>query len=925
MPLAPNSQLGSYLILGPLGAGGMGEVYLARDSKLGRDVALKVLPEQVAQDRDRLSRFTREAQLLASLNHPNIAAIYGVEAAGGSFALVLEYVNGETLAERINKGPIPVTDLLRYALQIAQALEAAHEKGVVHRDLKPANVKITTEGVIKVLDFGLAKAMENEQGLSQSLSQSPTISVAATNAGVILGTAGYMSPEQARGLPVDRRADIWAFGVVIFEMLSAKRVFEGDTVADTFARLLEREPDWEQLPKRTPMALRKLLRRCLTKSTKDRLQAIGEARNVLEELISDPAAQNNIEVTQYPRWKKILPWALAPFFLAGGLLLKSSGVTADRPVSQFEQPLPPNSLLVHNYRRGVDLSPDGRKMVFVARLGDPAGPPRSLYIRSLDRWDAIALAGTEGAMSPTFSFDGAWVGFQQGQQIKKLSLAGGEATVVVEKLNSQGPEWGPPGISWGKNGKIVYSDSLGVGLKIVGDNGGEPEPFTTLDPAANESSHRLPHFLPDGSGVLFTVLRYTTITPDWKRAQIWVKPMNGERKLLLENAMDARYVGDDILVFARQAKLFAVRFDPKSLTISGNPVQVLDGVTQALYGGAAVTWSGAAQYSVSDNGTLLYAPGSYEPELYSALVWYDHDGKNATPVTGTRPMLHFAARVLPDKRIAFSGLHLKKDIWLFDPARVGNEDVATYEGQNAFPIWSPVGSRMAFRSDRSGPLAIYMASASNLRDVKQLTPGPLDVPSSWTPDGKELAFTRGFSATGGNTDIYVVSVDDPKKVRPILATSAMESFPEFSPDGKWLAYCSDENGGQFTLYVQPYPGPGPRVTITSEGSPTEPAWSTAKNSSELFFRSGQRVMSVKYKVVGAEFIPENAVELFRQPTLGAGTTVRATYDVSPDGRFLLNQAIADATADRLLKIFPPTLRVILNWNEEVNRLLDAGR
>jgi WD40 repeat protein len=369
-----------------------------------------------------------------------------------------------------------------------------------------------------------------------------------------------------------------------------------------------------------------------------------------------------------------------------------------------------------------------------------------------------------------------------------------------------------------------------------------------------------------------------------------------------------------------------VRFDPKSLTVSGNPVQVLDGVTQALYGSAAVTWSGAAQYSVSDNGTLLYAPGSYEPELYSALVWYSRDGKNVTPVTGTRPMLHFAARVLPDgKRIAFSGLHLKKDIWLFDPTRVGNEDVATYEGQNAFPIWSPDSSRMAFRSDRTGPLAIYLASASSLRDAKQLTPGPLDVPSSWTPDGKELAFTRGFSATGGNTDIYVVSVDDPKSVRPILATSATESFPEFSPDGKWLAYCSDENGGRNTLYVQPYPGPGPRVTITSEGNPTEPAWSRVKNSNELFFRSGQRVMSVKFKVVGSEFIPENAVMLFQQPSLGAGTTVRATYDVAPDGRFLLNQPIADLTPDRLRKIFPSTLRLILNWDEEVRRLLDAGQ
>jgi len=396
--------------------------------------------------------------------------------------------------------------------------------------------------------------------------------------------------------------------------------------------------------------------------------------------------------------------------------------------------------------------------------------------------------------------------------------------------------------------------------------------------------------------------------------------MKGERKLLIENAMDARYVGDNTLVFARQAKLFAVRFDPKSLTVSGNPVQVLDGVTQALYGNAAINWTGAAQYSVAENGTLLYAPGSFEPPLYSSLVWSDRNG-NITPITGTRPMLHFAARVMPDgKRLAFSELHLNKDVWLFDPSR-GIEDRASFEGQNAFPIWSSDGSRMAFRSDRSGPLSIYIASASNPREVTQLTAGPLDVPSSWTPNGKELAFTRGFSATGGNTDIYVVSVDNPKNPRVLIATSSTESFPEFSPDGNWLAYCSDESG-RSTLYVQPYPGPGPRVTVTGEGIPLEPAWS--KNSNELFYRSGNQIMSVKFKVSGSEFFPEKPVKLFEMNSLGQGTTVRATYDVAPDGRFLLNQPIADPTSERLRIIYPATVRLVLNWTTEVQRLLSGG-
>jgi len=402
---------------------------------------------------------------------------------------------------------------------------------------------------------------------------------------------------------------------------------------------------------------------------------------------------------------------------------------------------------------------------------------------------------------------------------------------------------------------------------------------------------------------------------------VWVKPINGERKLLLENAMDARYAGNNTLIFARQAKLYAVRFDPVSLSVSGEPVQVLDGVTQSLYGQAAVTWSGAAQFSVADNGTLAYAPGSTEPPLLSSLNWIDRSGR-LTPISGTKPMFRFAARVLPDgKRVAYSELHLNKDIWIFDPAR-GTEDRATFEGQNAFPIWSPDGTRMVFRSDRTGPLAMYLAQGSNLRDVVQLTPGPMDVPSSWSADGKEIAFTRGFSATGGNTDIYVVSVAEPHTVRAVVATPATESFPEFSPDGKWLAYTSDESGRP-TVYVQPYPGPGPRVTVTSEGAPAEPAWS--KNSNEIFYRLGARFFSVRFKVVGTEFIPEKPVLLFEQPLLGAGTTVRATYDVAPDGRFLLNQSIPEFLAERNLKIFPSTLRLILNWDLETERLLTSTK
>jgi len=915
-------QVGSYQIIASLGAGGMGEVYRARDSRLSREVALKVLRDPFEKDRERLARFSREAQLLASVNHPHIAAIYGVEECDGRTALVLEYIDGETLAERINKGALAINEGLRTALQIAEALEAAHEKNVIHRDLKPANVKITSQGMVKVLDFGLAKALENEVPASAALSQSPTVNIAATEIGLILGTAGYMAPEQARGKTVDRRADIWAFGVVLFEMFSGKRAFEGETVTETLAKVLEGEPNWNQLSPRLPVELRKLIQRCLVKNPKDRLQAIGDARTLLQDLIADGSSHTEFsEPSAHPLWRRALPWAAAPLFLILGLMWKPSVVPSRNDSYQYEYPLPGNQWLAHNYRHSVELSADGRRIAFVASV--PSNPPaqRRIYVRDLDQVEAIPIPGTEGAQNPFFSPDGRWIGFEREQKIQKVAIAGGAPVTLVENLKVPSGDWAAPGMSWGKNGMIVFPKSLGVGLTTIRDSGGEPEPFTTLDTAANESSHRLPHFLPDGTAVLFTVLHYTTISPDWKRAQVWVKSFkDGKRKLLIDNALDARYAGNGSLIFARQGKLYAVRFDPASLSVTGEPIQVLDGVTQALYGSAAVTWTGAAQFSVTENGTLFYAPGSIEPPLLSALVWVDRTTGKVTPLPGMKPMFHFATRFSPDgKRIAVSDLYVNKDVWVFDMARE-TEDRATYEGQNAFPIWSPDGSRMAFRSDRSGPLRIYLSKDWASRDVTPITSGPLDVPSSWTPDGKELIFTRGFSATGGNTDIYVVSADQPSNVRAVVATAATESFPELSPDGKWLAYCSDESG-RAELYVLPFPGPGKRVTITREGA-QEPAWS--KNSNELFYRTRTRMMSVRFTISGTDFVAERPVMLFDQPALGTGTTVRATYDVAPDGRFLLNQAISEPAEERDKKIFPSALRIVLNWTDEARRLLDAA-
>jgi serine/threonine-protein kinase len=729
-----------------------------------------------------------------------------------------------------------------------------------------------------------------------------------------------MAPEQARGKNVDKRADIWAFGVLLFEMLSARGAFEGETITDTLAKILEREPDWQQLPPGTPKPLRKLIQRCLIKNPKDRLQAIGDARTMLEEILENPPAEAELSEATYPRWKKLAPWLAAPAFLALGLLLRPSAPAPDRVTAQFVQPLPANHVLAHNYRHGLDISSDGRRIAFVATVPNSGGPPR-IFVRSLDQPEAQPINGTEQALNVVFSPDGQSLGFQQGQQLKKVSLSGGAPVVLAENLAiPNGPNWGPPGISWGSNGTIVFPRLLGSALSVIPDTGGEPKDFTKLDAAANEASHRLPHFLPDGSAVLFTVLRYTTVTPDWKRAQVWVKSLKtGEQKLLIEDAIDARYV-DGSLIFGRQGKLYAVAFDPSSLSVTGSPVQVIDGVTHALQGGAAVTWSGAAQFSVSNDGSLLYAPGSIEPPNISSLVWVDRTGK-VTPVEGMKPMFRFGARVSPDgKRIASSELYVNKDIWIFDPAR-GIEDRATYEGQNAFPIWSPDGSRMAFRSDRASPLQIYLTSA-NSREAKLLTQGPFDVPSTWSADGKELVFTRGFNVSGGNTDIYAIAVDEPnKEPRPVVATMADERFPEISPDGKWLAYVSNETG-RAELYVQSYPESGRRVTITSEGA-QEAAWS--RNSPELFYRIGNRMMSVRFKVNGADFVPEKPVMLFQQGSLGGGTTVRATFDVAPDGRFLLNQTVPEQGDERARKISPSYLRFVINWTQDTRRLLSTPR
>jgi serine/threonine-protein kinase len=917
MALSIGTQLGSHEITALLGKGGMGEVYRARDLKLKREVAIKILPEEFSLDADRVSRFQREAEVLASLNHPNIAAIHDLEETDGTRYLVLELVEGETLADRIARGPIPIEEALHIAIQTCEALEAAHERGIIHRDLKPANVKLTPDGKVKVLDFGLAKALGENIEVPANISQSPTLSAAATGVGIILGTAGYMAPEQARGKQADRRSDIWAFGATLFEILTAHRAFEGETVNDTIAKVLERDPDWNRLPQQTPQAIRKLLQHCLTKNAKDRLQAIGDARTLLQEFVADPEAlASEVSTAPHPRWKKLLPWAMAPLCLVAGWFMKPSGSRQDNVVSRFEYSLPNSQNLMHNYHHGLDFSPDGKRIAFVAgTLGNGSGffpvtaGPRSIYVRRLEQWDASQIPGTDGAVSPFFSPDGQWLGFFLQGKLVKVPLDGGPPVVLAEKINT------PMGSTWGENGLIVFAGDVRGGLKSVSDAGGEPQEFTQLDKDANEISHRLPHFLPDGSAVLFTALPYSYAAPDWKRAQIWIKSLkNGERKRLLENAVDARYV-DGRLVFAREGKLFAVAFDPKTLAITGSPVPVLDGVTHAVAGVGVAATTGAAQFSISENGSLLYAPGSIEPALENSVVWVDRHG-NVTPV-GTRPMSHGSVRVSPDgKMAAVTEYYVDRLIWVFDLVR-GTQERQTFDNHSADGVWSPDGQRLAFRSNSSGPTRLYLKSLGS-PDPVPLTPGPLDYAGSFTADGKELVFSHGEAGNNSATyDIDVISIDEPNKIRPVVNTRFNETYPSLSPDGHWLAYCSDESG-RSQLYVQSYPTAGKRVPVSTDGA-TEPVWS--RDGKELFYRNGSSMMSVPFKVSGADFVPETPAMLFQGAFLG--TTPARMYDIAPDGRFLMVQPIPSKTGARDTKIFPSTLRIIINWTAELDAIVRA--
>jgi eukaryotic-like serine/threonine-protein kinase len=892
MTLAAGTRLGSYEVLAQIGAGGMGEVYQAHDTKLGRDVAIKVLPEAFAHDADRLSRFQREAKMLAALNHPNIATIHGLEQSGETSYLVMELVSGETLAERVKAGPLGIEEALKIAVQIAEALEAAHEKNIIHRDLKPANVKVTPEGKVKVLDFGLAKAFAGDPANDDPFN-SPTLSAAATMQGTILGTAAYMSPEQARAKAVDKRTDIWAFGCVLYELLTGKQAFQGEATTEILAAVLKEEADWNRLPPSTPTKIRDLLRRCLQKDKTLRMQAAGDVRIEVHEALTIPATAEPTAPA-----KGIRALGPRPLILGvGGLLLVAAIASLatwnlkpspPQPVSRTVITLPPGQQLA-GMENGpaVALSPDGSHFAYVATQGGS----QQIYIRAMDTLEATPIIGTEGGTEPFFSPDGQWLGFFAGGMLKKVSMSGGAAL-------SLGVASSPRGANWGSQGMITFAPQNISAIQQVPDAGGTPQPLTRFE--KGDASQRWPEFLPGDKAVLFATgpnaINFTI-------AQVTVQAVGtGERRNLVQGGMNPRYAPSGHLVYAQGGNLMAVPFDPKRLTTTGTAVPVVEGVLQSPV-------SGAAQYGFSSTGSLVYVPGSVQ-SAQSRLVWVSRNG--AEQPLAAPAHAYMIPRLSPDgRRVAVSITEQESHIWLYDLPRETLTRL-TFEGNaNTGPVWTPDGKRIAFNSNKEGATNIFWQLADGSGGLERLTTSEyLHAPMSWSPDGQLLAYFEVNPAT--QRDIWVLRMSD-RKAQPFLRTQFDEAVPQFSPDGRWLAYISNETG-RHEIYVQPYPGPGGKWQISTEGG-TEPAWN--RNGRELFYRSGNKMM---------------AVDIATQPGFSAGTPrmlfegryipapfPTTNYDVSPDGqRFLMIKPSEQEQAAST------QINVVLNWFEELKRRVPTG-
>jgi Tol biopolymer transport system component len=900
MPLAAGDKIGPYEILAPIGAGGMGEVYRARDTKLKREVAIKVLPETFARDPERMARFQREAEVLASLNHPNIAAIYGVE----DRALVMELVEGES-----PKGPLPFDDAWKIASQIAAALEYAHDKGIVHRDLKPANIKITPEGVVKLLDFGLAKAFTNRgevrTSASDSPENSPTLTVGATEVGVILGTAAYMSPEQAKGKTVDKRADIWSFGVVLYELLTAERLFKGEDVSETLAQVLTKQPDWEKVP---PKA-RRLLRECLEKDPKQRLRDIGDVWLLLA---NTPAPEGRERPAAVSRAS--LAWVVAAVFAIATAAVSFVHFREMPPVAhvvtRFRFPLPEGQNFTQTGRHDLAISPDGTKLAYVAN--------QKLYLRAMDQLEAQPVRGTnEDPMEPVFSPDGQWLAYfapaggagagNAGGVLRKIAVTGG-APVTLGQLAAA-----PYGITW-RNGTIAFAMNADkvYGVQAIPDTGGTPRTLVNVDPKKEIVAQ--PQLLADGKHVLFAV-----DNSGREEGRIVVQAIAQEegkerndgkdRRTLVNSGADPRALPAGQLVYIHEGTLLAVPFDIKRLAVTGGPVPLVEGVTENT--------PAFGQYAVSSNGTLAFMPGAFIGAAdQRTLVWVDRQGHEESLPAKARSYVY--PRLSPDgTKIAVNSRDEEKDIWVFDLAKATLTRLTFGPAYEYHPVWTPDNRYLFFSSsqyDPPSPADLLRKAADGTGPAEVLTK-PLQggYPLSLTPDGVSLVFRR-FSPTRG---LFVLPLQPRGEARALIADPRFtELNGEISPDGRWIAYDSDESGRR-EIYVRPFPAVDRgRWLISSEGG-SDPLWS--RSGRELFFMTAASRMVAVPVPAGPGFTYGKPQSLFDATAYNQSTS--RPFDISVDGkRFLMVKNHANGSAAAR-----PSIVVVSHWFDDVNARMPAER
>ncbi|HUL74661.1 MAG TPA: protein kinase [Vicinamibacterales bacterium] len=873
-------RIGSYEVVGKLGAGGMGEVYRARDTRLDRDVAIKVLPESFALDADRVARFRREAKTLASLSHPNIAAIYGIEESGETRALVMELVDGEDLSRIIARGPMAAGDVLPIARQIADALEAAHDQGIVHRDLKPANIKVKSDGTVKVLDFGLAKAADPATSGGE-LANSPTLTARATQMGMIVGTAAYMSPEQAKGRTVDKRADIWAFGVVLYEMLTGQRGYEAEDVSDTLAAVLLREVDWSKVPATAPPRLVALLHDCLVRDPKQRLRDMGEARRIIEQMITGTASGATTApapvVTMAPRtplWRRAMLWTIGALVLvaAAAAAWRATTVVAPQPA-----PVTRSRVAFKEVTGLVAISRDGTKLVYT-RAGGPQG--FHLELRDMDQFEGRPIPGSDGGISAVFSPAGDWVAYSgTDNRIKKIPATGGTAITLTEGSFFDGA-------TWGDDDTIVYVGS--TGLVRMPASGGAPTPLTTVDKSKGEVRHIRPQFLPGERQLLFTV-NYASADPQFAILDL----TRGTYKTVARSGDNGQYAASGHLLSVRGGTLFAQAFDLARAATTGSEAPVIEGIS--VVGPS----SGTADYAVSADGVLVYSESASLGG--TLLTWRDRKGED-TPLAGQVPRAWGTGSLSPDGRRVANGITADRgtDMWVVDLSR-GNPTRLTFGGNNDNPVWMPDGRTLIYGGTKDNRVGLYKLPVDGSAPPTLVFEGAGMAPTSVSPDGKTLMF--GVATASGKGQLMVLPLEGgggAPTPRPLRESTGSDTDGHFSPDGHWVAFVSNESG-RGEVYVVPYPGPGPKVQVSDHGG-SRPRWSATGRELLFWDSNGGSAGLYSVPVQLSPFSAGTPVHLF---SMFAGTT----WGVAPDAQHFLIESVAEGAS----------LATVTNWFDELRR------